>query len=243
VLFRSGALLAPEHVAILNVATRRQAKRMRALALRAAAVLLSDESSEWLSRALFQKWVREARFDRAVYSPRAPRCVGCERYDVGWGPTLGLRPGEGAADSPKLVTQMALRTGQMLCFLKRWLGPEVAARKPKPPDEYRSSKHYLRRYRKGEDMAAVANIIQPLSYMTPTVGLQGIELWSDDRFFWFNLCGFRPTTFSEDGDGFAVHAEVFEARAIEGPQAIRFGQRRISTLVLFKFVRHRFLQK
>ncbi|HUT75490.1 MAG TPA: hypothetical protein VM221_11745 [Armatimonadota bacterium] len=164
------------------------------LGLRGAAVLLSDEGSEWLSRTLFHKWVRDAKPDSAVYSPRAPRYIGVERYDMGYG----------AADSPEQIAEMALHTGAMLCALKRWLGPEVAARKPTLPDEYRSSKLYLRRCRKGKDMAAVANIIQPLSYMTPTVGLQGIELWSDDRFFWFNLCGFRPTTFSEDGDGFAV---------------------------------------
>lgn len=173
-------------------------------ALRAAAVLLQDQGSEWLSRALFRNWVKEARFDRGVYSPRAPRYVGFERYDIGWGPTLGLAPGEGAADSPKLSTLMALRAGQMLCSLKRWLGPHVPAARPVVPDEYRSSKLYLRRCRKGHDVVALANLIQPLSYMTPTFGLQGIELWSDDRFFWFNLCGFRPTMFSENGEALTV---------------------------------------
>jgi hypothetical protein len=167
--------------------------------LRAAAVLLSDGSSEWLSRAFFHKWVREAKRDRGVYTPRAPRYVGCERYEIGWGPSLGPVPRRDTADSPRLVTVMTMRAGHLLCALKRWLGPEVAATKPVVLDEYRSSKLYLRRYRDGADIAAVANTIQPVSYMTPTVGLQGVELWSDDRFFWFNLAGFHPTAFSETG--------------------------------------------
>lgn len=41
------------------------------LGLRGAAVLLADEESEWLSRALFHRWVRDAEPDSAVYSPRA----------------------------------------------------------------------------------------------------------------------------------------------------------------------------
>ena len=167
--------------------------------LRAAAVLLSDESCEWLSRAFFHKWVREAVRDRGVYTPRAPGYVGCERYDIGWGPALGPGPRRDTADSPRLVTVMTMRAGHLLCALKRWLGLEVAATKPVVPDEYRSSKLYLRRFRNGADVTAVANVIQPLSYMTPTFGLQGIELWSDDRYFWFNLAGFHPTAFSEDG--------------------------------------------
>jgi len=162
------------------------------LGLRGAAVLLGDEESEWLSRVLFHRWVREAEPKGAVYSARAPRYIGVERYDMGYG----------EADSPKLTSEQISVTGAKLCALRRWLGPEVAARKPTPPDEYRSSKLYLRRYRKGADVAALANIVQPLSYMTPTFGLQGVELWTDDRFFWFNLCGFRPTALSEDG--FAV---------------------------------------
>jgi len=167
-------------------------------------VLLSDGSSEWLSRAFFHKWVREAVRNRGVYTPRAPGYVGCERYDIGWGPTLGPGPRRDTADSPRLVTVMTMRAGHLLCALKRWLGPEVAATKPVVSDEYRSSKLYLRRYRNGADVAALANVIQPLSYMTPGFGLQGIELWSDDRYFWFNQCGFRPTTFSESGEGFTV---------------------------------------
>lgn len=166
--------------------------------LRAAAVLLSDGCSEWLSRAFFRKWVRGAARDRGVYTPRAPGYVGCERYDVGWGTSLGPGPRRDTADSPRLVTVMTMRAGHLLCALKRWLGPEVPAVKPNMQDEYRSSKLYVRRYRKGEDVAAVANTIQPLSYMTPTFGLQGVELWSDDRFFWFNLAGFHPTAFSKD---------------------------------------------
>jgi hypothetical protein len=167
--------------------------------LRAAAVLLSDGSSEWLSRAFFHKWVRQAARDRGVYTPRAPSYVGCERYDIGWGPTLGPGPRRDTADSPRLVTVMTMRAGHLLCALKRWLGLQVAARRPTPSDEYRSSKLYLRRYRNGADIAALANTMQPISYMTPTFGLQGIELWSDDRFFWFNLAGFHPTAFSDDG--------------------------------------------
>jgi hypothetical protein len=173
-------------------------------ALRAAAVLLQDEGSEWLSRALFREWVKDARFDRGVHSPRAPRYVGCERYDIGWGPSLGPGPRKDTADSPRLVTVMTMRAGQMLCGLKRWLGQEIAATQPIVPDEYCSSRLYLRRYRNGADVAALANLIQPLSYMTPTFGLQGIELWSDDRFFWFNLCAFRPTMFSENGEALTV---------------------------------------
>jgi hypothetical protein len=164
------------------------------LGLRAAAVLLADEQSEWLSRALFHTWVRTSELDRGVYSPRAPHYIGCERYEMGYG----------AADSPAFVGEQLSMTGAKLCALKRWLGLEVGATKPAVPDEYRSSKLYLRRYRRGADVSALANIVQPLSYMTPTFGLQGIELWSDDRFFWYNLCGFRPTTFSEDGNGLAV---------------------------------------
>jgi hypothetical protein len=159
------------------------------LGLRGAAVLLSDEESEWLSRALFHTWVRTSEPDRGVYSPRAPRYIGFARYEMGYG----------AADSPAFVGEQISVTGAKLCALKRWLGPEVAATRPVVSDEYRSSKLYLRRYRNGEDIAALANIVQPLSYMTPGFGLQGIELWSDDHFFWFNLCGFRPTAFSEDG--------------------------------------------
>lgn len=159
------------------------------LGLRGAAVLLGDGESEWLSRTLFHTWVWRTDPDRAVYSPRSPRYVGCEHYGTGFG----------AADSPLLTGEQISMTGAKLCALKRWLGPEVAARRPTPPDEYRSSRLYLRRYRNGADVAALANIIQPLSYMTPGFGLQGIELWSDDRFFWFNLAGFHPTAFSEDG--------------------------------------------
>jgi len=168
-------------------------------AFRAAAVLLGDGGSEWLSRAAFRTWVKEAAFERGVCSPRAPSYVGCERYEIGWNESFGPMPRRDAADSPRLVTVMTLRAGQMLCSLKRWLGPEIAATAPVVPDEYRSSRLTFRRYRRGADVAALANTIQPVSYMTPTFGLQGIELWSDDRFFWFNQCGFRATAFSEDG--------------------------------------------
>jgi len=159
------------------------------LGLRGAAVLLGDGESEWLSRALFHRWIEQTDPDRAVYSPRSPRYIGCERYGTGFG----------AADSPPLTGEQVSMTGAKLCALKRWLGPEVAASKPVAPDEYHSSRLHLRRYRNGADVAAIANIVQPISYMTPGFGLQGIELWSDDRFFWFNLAGFHPTAFSEHG--------------------------------------------
>jgi hypothetical protein len=170
--------------------------------LRAAAVLLPDAQSEWLCRALFHRWVRDADPDSSVYTHRSPRYIGVERYEVGWGHVLGgegFDPGYGAADAPRLVTATAMRTGHLMCALKRWLGPEVAASKPTATGEYCSSKLSLRRYWKGQDMAAVANTIQPVSYMTPEFGLQGIELWTDDQFFWFNMCRFQPTAFSDDG--------------------------------------------
>jgi hypothetical protein len=110
----------------------RKAMDRLVLALRAAAVLLSDERCEWLARTLFHKWVRDAEPNSAVYSPRAPRYLGIERYKLGYG----------AADSPGQITSMAIRTGESLAALKRWLGREVARDCPSPPgpaDEYRSS--------------------------------------------------------------------------------------------------------
>ncbi len=170
--------------------------------LRAAAVLLLDTESEWLCRALFHRWVRDAQPDSSVYTPRSPRYIGVERYEVGWGHVLGgggFDPGYGAAGAPKLVTATAMRTGQLMCALKRWLGREVTASKPAGTGGYCSTKLHLRRYRKGQDVAVIANTIQPVSYMTREFGLQGIELWTDDQFFWFNTCRFQPTAFSDDG--------------------------------------------
>jgi hypothetical protein len=158
------------------------------LGLRGAAVLLGDEQSEWLSRALFYTWVQCGDPNRAAYSPRAPRYAGCARYEIGYG----------AVDAMPFIGEQASWTGSKLAVVKRWLGPEVAARRPEVGDECRSSRLFLRRHRNGEDVMALANIAQPISYMTPGFGLQGIELWTDDWFFWFNLCGFRETAGSEE---------------------------------------------
>ncbi len=167
----------------------RKAMDRLVLALKAAAVLLSDEHSEWLARTLFRKWVRDAQPNSAVYSPRAPRYLGVERYNLGYG----------AADSAKQIASMAIRTGESLAALRRWLGREVAAGKAATADEYRSSRLYLHRRWNGPDVAAVGNVIGTVSYATPSFALQGCELLADDRFFKGDDCVFHPTVFSDAG--------------------------------------------
>lgn len=153
--------------------------------LKAAAVLLSDGPSESLARALFRKWERDEEVSSDTYTPRGPRYIGCKRYDVGWGFDMG-------------TVDYAIGTAEALCTLKRWLGQEVAASRPTPPREYRSSRLCLRRYEKGSDVACVGNLVTPLSYFTPTFALQGLELWTDDHFFWWDFMAFLPTVVSDD---------------------------------------------
>jgi hypothetical protein len=111
------------------------------------------------------------------------------RYDVGRGP----------ADSPKLIADMALESGEMLCALKRWIGPEVAPQRPAAAGEYHSSRLHVRRDARAEDVAATGNVVGPVSYLTPAFGLQGCELMTDDCFFWFEETAFLRTACSEDG--------------------------------------------
>ena len=163
------------------------------VALKAAAVLLEDGRSEWLSRTLFRKWEPVEEVHSGAYTPRAPRYLGCERYHYGWG----------AADSPTCITDATFAAADALCALKRWLNPEAGPVEPAVPNEYRSSRLYIRRYESDEDVAAVGNLIGPVSYFTPTFALQGLELWTDDHFFWWDDCGFLPTVFTDDGFSFS----------------------------------------
>ncbi|UCH34576.1 MAG: hypothetical protein JSV65_18975 [Armatimonadota bacterium] len=153
--------------------------------LRVAAALLSDGSSEWLARALFRKWERDEEVRSETYTPRGPRYIGCKRHEVGWAFEMD-------------AVQYAIGTAEALCAVKRWLRQEVAASRPAVPYEYRSSRLFIRRYESGSDVAAVGNLVSPLSYFTPSVALQGLELWTDDEFFWWDFMEFLPTMVSDD---------------------------------------------
>jgi hypothetical protein len=162
--------------------------------LRAAAVLLDDPTSEWLCRTLFHTWIKDAKLDSAAYTPRG-HALGNVRYEVGWG----------QADDPRLILHMALRHGRLMGSLRRWLDKDILARKPKPQEEYISSKLQLRRYRHGSDAITIGNVLEPISYATTDCALQGIELWSDDDLFWGDLyCHFITTYGSAEAFSFAV---------------------------------------
>lgn len=157
--------------------------------LKIAAGLLSDGTSEWLARLLFQKWENEEESVRASYTPRGPQELGCARYGYGWPSNIG-------------TVHHASGTAEALCTLKRWLGAETPPREPVKREGYRSSRLYLHRDRKGDDVAAMGNLVAPLSYFTPDFALHGCELWTDDSFFWHDDTSFLPTVFSEHGFSF-----------------------------------------